>query len=159
VAAIPPAERQTQIGFSEPSFVKGGMPQSAQRPAARDMVSKVLRARALWQALRSRKRPIVAIGGNPSPERRAGLVTDVPTNALPVRRVEPPSTKPKPGSASLQRKPQHQEGRPVAASRQQAPMAAAASKQRTPSVSEGGPRLETRRPQQQAVSDILSGGL
>jgi hypothetical protein len=159
VAALPPGERQAPYGFSEHTLGKNGLPQSAQRPAARDMVSKVLRTRALWQAFRSRKRPIIAIEGNPYPERRAGLTPDIPTNALPVRRPEPPA-KPKPGGMGAQRKPQQPEGRPItAASRPQAAMAASADKQRAPALSEGPRRLEIRRPQQQAVSDILAGGL
>lgn len=161
VAAIPSAERQAPYGFSEHPLGKNGLPQSAQRPAARDIVSKVLRTRALRQALRSHKRPIIAIGGNPSPERRAaGLTPDIPTNAFPVKRQEPPA-KPKPGGMGAQRKPQQQpEGRQVKASRPpQAAMAASAGKQQTPALSEGPRRFEIRRPQQQAVSDILSGGL
>jgi hypothetical protein len=158
VVALPPGERQAPYGFSEYALGKSSLPQSAQRPAARDMVSKVLRTRALSQAFRSHKRPIIAIEGNPPPERRAGLVPDVPTNALPVRRQEAPA-KPKPGGMGAQRKPQPAEGRSITARRPQAAMAASADKQRVPALSEGPRRLEIRRPQQQAVSDILAGGM
>jgi hypothetical protein len=117
VAAIQPGGYQAAMGTGpRDHFAKDELPKPAQRPVARDVVSKVLRARAFGQALRARGRPVVAIEGNPSPERRAGLTPEFPTNAAPAKRREPSGVKPKTGS---QRKPQ-QEGRPPLANRTQA---------------------------------------
>jgi len=137
--------RPAQAGFgAKPVSEKSPVPRWSQSPVGRDIVSQVLRARAIRQALGEGKRPLASAQGFPLPERRTGPGHDFPTNALPGKGAAPSPIKPV--EASLQRK-RADNG---ASSASMAPSGKARN------GSQGANR-ENRR--QQAVSDILAGGL
>jgi hypothetical protein len=134
------------LAGNQPRFGKSGLPRLAPHPAGRDLVSQVLRARAIRQAYGEGKRPFAAAEDASAQGRRAAVSADFPTNALPGKAISPTPTKPT--AASLQRKPAA--GRPTSGGS----ALAGASKSPVP------PQAQNRESrQQQAVSDILAGGL
>jgi curved DNA-binding protein CbpA len=152
VAALPSsADRNWSESAGKPPVTAGprarksGLSRVAPHSAGRDLVSQVLRARAIRQAYGEGKRPFAAAVGAPAQSQRAAVGTDFPTHALPGKASSPAPAKST--AASLQRKPAT--GRPSSGG----PSAAASR----PSVAPQTPNRESR--QQQAVSDILAGGL
>ena len=139
--------RQAGSNASTPRFEAIALSRWAQHPTGRDMVSQVLRARAFRQAIGEGKRPLASVEGVWFPARRAGNGPDLPTNALPGKAG---STFVKPMATSLQRKRQES---PTPETRAPANSVAASKAL----VSPRGPKRELR--QQQAVTDIFSGGL
>jgi curved DNA-binding protein CbpA len=154
VAALPSSAHRNwlenagnaQAAGGQPRLGKSSLPRLAPHPAGRDLVSQVLRARAIRQAFGEGKRPFAAAGSAAAQGRRTAAGADFPTNALPGKAISPTPTKPT--AASLQRKPAA--GRPASGGS----ASAAASK---PPLAPQAQNRESR--QQQAVSDILAGGL
>jgi curved DNA-binding protein CbpA len=161
VGALPSQARQNAtessarlrpVSSSSDQLAEGfPLPLWTQRPASRDIVSQVLRARAIRQTIGGAKRPFTSAEGlGPPPQRRpSGLGAEFPTNALAGKQREAPTQREiptKPTSAILQRK--RPEGGPAT------PPSTAS---RAPVIPQQGSKRPNR--QNQAVSDILAGGL
>ena len=153
VAALPSSAEQTWIAANAGNAPAGAggaqrfpfaaLSRWTQRATGQDVVSQLLRSRALRQAFGDGKRPSAASGGvAPSGRRVVGPNPDVPTNAVPGKVAGAPI---KPTAASVQRKRNENRTSANAAAANKAPVTQA-------------PKRDFR--QQQAVTDpSFPGGL
>ena len=144
VAAIPQANPQDQTKperqrqpFAYSREQPAAMPEMARRQPAQDMVSKVLRNRAIRQALGTRT-------GRPVPGRREGATADFPTNALPN----------KPRAAAVKQTAPSQPKTPVVKTVQGPDPTGNATA--PAATAQPAPRAAREH---QAVSDIFAGGM